>query len=178
MFSDVDIGAPDPNRVLVIVLFVRASTNPALSGLTVDGQAATVLFTDAGGTTGVWVAYIPYPTGSAADIEINVAQTSFGRRVSVYRVLANDPVPADFETVTAGTTKSITLTDGEVGIFATRADQNASSVSAYTNATQDVDYRTSTSNRALYCGRINDPSLAFSATFSTATSALFGACWA
>lgn len=150
-FSNVNIGAASTNRVLIIGVSAYANANGVITGLTVDGNAATVLSKSAGNATyqtaefGSIFAY-PLATGTTATIVANFDSVFSACHISVWTV---DALGYSFEAVNglwldsaAIKTKSYTFANvyaGDVIISAARTRSALNGTWSTTNITKDID---------------------------------------
>lgn len=180
--SAVDIGAPDVDRVVAIVLATFTSDSFSDLAVTIGGVAATVhSFTSGGVSKSVGaIAYAPIPAGATADVAISFSgSVPDAIEIGVFRVITPNPAPSDVELIAGGTavTKTMTLTGGSVGIFATGSGGNAA-IATLVNATETDRLNYPTRSRAQYCGVIDNPAVAYSVTLTVSiTWALIGVCW-
>lgn len=180
----VDIGAADPNRIVVIsAVGWFNSASVTITAATINGITATILqcSNTSGGQTGAGaIFYASVPTGTSVTVTFtfSASVSTYVPEMAVYRVIASSPIPVDTDFLSDTTRpKSLTLSGGSVGIAMTNS-YAALAASSPVNMTQDSIMMPAIS-RPMHSWTIADPTLAFGCTVGSATSwALAGISWA
>lgn len=144
-FSAVNIGPAFNNRRLVLVVGISnsATTNGVISSVVVGGVSATnrALTTPSGSNTiQVGIYDVIYPSGTTADIEVNLANVVSGQNVSrIIHVYSLDTVKTGVVSETDATnpfTFTRTFNVGELYVGGGRCLSTATET--WTNATEDA----------------------------------------
>lgn len=145
-YTGVSIGTAAPNRTIVVVVGTElAAANP--SAATIDGNAMTAGTGGDQGAVQTNLFYLPYPTGTTADIAVTfsaVSPTSTQNHIAVYSVVGGTysskggAQSTDMDSTAPLTTGSITIpTDG--GFIAVAAKATDTVRAAWANASEDID---------------------------------------
>ena len=145
-YTGVSIGTAAPNRTIVVVVGTElAAANP--SACTIDGNAMTAGTGGDQGAVQTNLFYLPYPTGTTANIAVTfsaVSPTSTQNHIAVYSVVGGTysskggAQSTDMDSTAPLTTGSITIpTDG--GFIAVAAKATDTIRAAWANATEDLD---------------------------------------
>ena len=103
-FTDVDVGAPDAKRYILVGVTSRYGTGtPGVLTFTINGSPATLLATVTNSSSHVTAIYGTFvPNGTTADVQITFTADAFWCRIAVARavgiVLAPIDTASDFET--------------------------------------------------------------------------------
>ena len=145
-YTGVSIGTAAPNRTIVVVVGTElAAANP--SACTIDGNAMTAGTGGDQGAVQTNLFYLPYPTGTTANIAVTfsaVSPTSTQNHIAVYSVVGGTysskggAQSTDMDSTAPLTTGSITIpTDG--GFIAVAAKAADTVRATWANATEDLD---------------------------------------
>lgn len=151
-FSAVGIGTASSDRTVIVAAFSRNSGNTAsISSVTVGGSAATerasANYNISGGSSVCGLYTIPYPTGTTADIVVNLPSSYARAGVAVYAVYGLVSVtPSATASATNATTLNLNtnVTEGSVCIGAVYTNPNGSAT--WTGLTEDLDILIESSN--------------------------------
>lgn len=112
-FSGVDIGAADADRQVVVMFSARTSVLSTVNGVTIGGVAATPvvgIVGNAGAQIAMYRANVP--SGTTANVVINVSGTSTDVTIHVYRIVPRTTgTPVDSGSASTSATTSVTATD-------------------------------------------------------------------
>lgn len=172
-FTSVPVGSPHSKRIVAVVIFTRPTSASAVTGVTIGGVSATLL-QGSYSQVNTCLAWASVPSGSTADVVVSGGNSVSSKKIAVWRVLAENSVPADMDSVESAN-PSITLTGSAVAVFAAVSNSNGSDVTSYTNAVQDAENR-SASNRVQFAGRVSNPASLFRANTASITT-LMGVGW-
>lgn len=184
-FSNVAIGNADANRLVAVVVWLyNTSGSPLPTSVTIGGATAALqtFYVDIGnGSRGaVGIAYLSVPTGTTTNIVVNFSgSVSNNVEIATYRIITTNPVAVDWDTLeNSNGTKSLTLTGGGVGIWASAGWSAGWNYSSAVNAVKDSEMSTRF-DRQMLCGTIIDPTQQFSIVMSGGSPVweLAGICW-
>jgi len=151
-FTGVNIGAAASNRTLIVAVFSRnAGSTASISSVTVGGSAATqrasANYNISGGSSVCGLYTIPYPTGTTADIVVNLPSSYARAGIAVYAVYG---LSSEVPSATASATNAATLnlntnvTAGSLCIGAVYTNPNGAAT--WTGLTEDLDILIESSN--------------------------------
>lgn len=123
-----NIGTPNPKRIVVVGIAARVGATPGVTGVSINGSAATQVpgaaINNAGGSSvDFW--YLAVPTGTTATVSVTFASASAVSGISVYRVIPTASTPdaatasftgAGFTTVSNASPLAVTAGGGFIGI--------------------------------------------------------------
>lgn len=173
-FNGFDIGEADANRFLVAALTARENTiGGALSSVTIGGLTATDLATatlsDSGRTLIASLHGVTVPTGTTADVVLNLNKTFNHGACTLYKLMGlNSTTPDDTDTDTSAASRTVTMNltplNGAVALAAAAFDGNASSDAAWTQVTEDYDQELENLSRHTMASRQGLPDAAITIT--------------
>lgn len=89
-FNGKQAGPPTPGRIVAIEAYIRsAGTTNTITGVTINGNAATKIIDDYGrvtSTTGVAIYALVVPTGTTVNVVVSTASTSARFGIGVYSI--------------------------------------------------------------------------------------------
>jgi hypothetical protein len=141
-YTALGIGAADPNRIIAVAIGARMGTVNAISSVTIQGIAATLVSSSVaqvGGTNGANSAIYQaaVPTGTTANVVVTYGAATQRTGVSAYRIITGTPTATSAATsVTNISTLSLTIPSGGSG-FAFNFQQSSVGADSWTGATQD-----------------------------------------
>lgn len=118
-WTDMNIGAADESRVVVVVWWVRiAGFDWSSMTASIGGESATILhsFDQSGDRFCVAIAWAAVPTGTTATVSVTVPATSSTNAMAVYRMIGCSDTATDTGSVDSALTLNDTLTTVTGGI--------------------------------------------------------------
>lgn len=141
------IGAADSSRVVAVIVSSRSTTGQVLSGVTIGGNAATIVDTirdsDSGTGNSASIAVLAVPAGTTATIEATFASTQLRCAITVYRLTQVDIESAVVAKATGNTGTPLDLdlavVNGGVVIAGGMGNSGSSPTASWTGLTEDYD---------------------------------------
>ena len=144
-FSNVSIGAADPNRYVVICAGVYSNTGSAtFTSLTFNGSSLSGITSGTSNTNlGTNFYVVAAPTGTTANIVLNFNNTiSRNGRISVYRLIHADGTPLDSTYISGslGVSATVDTASGGAALFMGMTNSGAGGrAGTPTNYVEDVE---------------------------------------
>lgn len=142
-FNSTSIGVAASNRIVAVVVSATGGTGGGVSSVTINGTTATLVNSTGIGFTSIGVAYLSVPTGTTANIIVNLNNSQSRCAIDVYRLigasttLAANSVTTYTTSVTAATATA-TIPTGGVAIYSVVTSGTTITYS-WSSATEDYD---------------------------------------
>lgn len=142
-FSSTSIGTADSSRIVAVVVSASGGSTAGVDSVTIGGVSATVVNSTAFSLTTVGVAYLSVPTGTTANIVVNLSASRARCSIDVYSVIGASTTLADNQVTsqtTSTTTVSVTTTipTGGAAIYSVLTPGGTITYS-WSSATEDYD---------------------------------------
>jgi hypothetical protein len=146
-YSGVGTGTASPDRVIVVAIAKEVAT-VVPTGVTIDGNAMTLINGTTFGNQGAWLYRRSWPLGTTADIAVtwDGAATNVQNHIAVYAVTdAKFPVLSSGVNTSTDMDSTVPLTTGSItipangGFLAVVSGQIDTVAKTWANATEDLD---------------------------------------
>jgi hypothetical protein len=121
-FSATSIGTADTNRIVAVVVSATGGSTADVDSVTINGTTATTVNSTAFSFATIAVAYLSVPSGTSADIVVNLSASRARCAVDVYRVIGASTTLAansvnSFPSSVTSASITTTIPSGGVAIY-------------------------------------------------------------
>jgi hypothetical protein len=115
-FTAVDLGADDPDRVFYIPISAAAGSNRNVVSVTVLGESATIVTSNAASVNYAGVAAIRLPSGNSGNIIVELSGSAVTAGIGLYRAVGYSEGATHSVTTNATGSQSLTTPVGGVAV--------------------------------------------------------------